>query len=352
MNQDPLSVSSKNHPNNQKIISKLLSEIYNQYHLDLSKDPVAQERIEEALQKARLELETTAEVEINLPYISANAAGPIHLVRLLTRADFLMADQGNDLSGEIHDPSSIDQESPPQRIRIELPERKPLVTTVLMVISVLIYIGQLLTVTDLTVGPDLLADLGMKRNELIISGQYWRLFTPIFLHGSIIHLGFNMYALNILGRRVERFFGSIRFLGLYIVAGITGNVFSFIFTSAPSLGSSTAIFGLLGAEGIFIYQHRKLFGEQFRSALKQIVQVAAINILIGLSPGIDNWGHIGGLIGGVVFTWFGGPLFSVINSPPLLKLEDQSSSDRVLLTFAVLIIGLIGLVILIIQSRM
>lgn len=350
MNQDPLSVSPENHPSNQYIISKLLSEIYNQYRLDLSKDPVAQERIEGAVQKARLELETTAEVEINLPFISANAAGPIHLVRLLTRADFLMADQGNDLSGEIHDPSPVDQESPPQRIRIEIPERKPLVTMVLMVITVLIYFGQLLT--DLTIGYDLPAALGMKSNELIISGQYWRLVTPMFLHGSIIHLGFNMYALHILGRRVERFFGSIRFLGLYLVAGIAGNVFSFIFTSAPSLGSSTAIFGLLGAEGIFIYQHRKLFGEQFRTALKQIIQVAAINILIGLSPGIDNWGHIGGLIGGAAFTWFGGPLFSVINSPPVLKLKDQSSSDRSLLTFAVLIIGLIGLVILIIQLRM
>jgi len=287
MNQDPLSVSSENHPNNQKIISKLLSEIYNQYHLDLSKDPVALERIEEALQKARLELEIKAEAEINLPFISANAAGPIHLVRLLTRADFLMADHGDNLSGKIHDPGSDDQESPPQRIRIELPERKPRVTMALLVITVLIYFGQLLT--ELTIGYDLPAALGMKSNELIISGQYWRLVTPMFLHGSILHLGFNMYALHILGRRVERFFGSIRFLGLYLVAGIAGNVFSFIFTSAPSLGSSTAIFGLLGAEGIFIYQHRKLFGEQFRTALRQIVQVAAINILIGLSPGIDNW---------------------------------------------------------------
>ncbi len=350
MNQDPLSVSPENHPSNHNIISKLLSEIYNQYRLDLSKDPVAQERIEEAVQKARLELETKAEAEINLPFISANAAGPIHLVRIVTRGDFLMANPEKNLSGEISTPAAIDQEPPPQRIRIELPERKPLVTYTLMVITVLIYLGQLLT--DLTIGYDLPAALGMKSNELIISGQYWRLVTPMFLHGSIIHLGFNMYALHILGRRVERFFGSIRFISLYLVAGIAGNVFSFIFTSAPSLGSSTAIFGLLGAEGIFIYQHRKLFGEQFRTALKQIIQVAAINILIGLSPGIDNWGHIGGLIGGAAFTWFGGPLFSVINSPPVLKLKDQSSSDRVLLTFAVLIIGLIGLVILIIQLRM
>ncbi len=164
----------------------------------------------------------------------------------------------------------------------------------------------------------------MKSNELIIAGEYWRLVTPIFLHGSILHLGFNLYALNILGRRVERYFGHIRFLGLFMIAGITGNLFSFIFTQAPSLGSSTAIFGLLGAEGIFIYQHRKLFGQQFKTALRQIVQVAVGNLVIGfLVPGIDNWGHIGGLIGGAVYTWFGGPSFQIVPSPPDLRLEDQ-----------------------------
>ena len=345
MNLDPLPVSSENYPSHQKIISKILSEIFTQYHLDLSQDPVAMERIGQAVQKALLDLDKLPEAEINLPFISANSAGPIHLVRKVNREDFLLDGQEEKLPG-----SGIAAQDPsPQQRRIELPEGKPQVTLVLMVLTILIYIGQLLS--DYALGYDLPAALGMKSNELIISGQYWRLITPMFLHGSIIHLGFNMYALNILGKRVERFFGSSRFLGLYLVAGIAGNVFSFFFTSAPSLGSSTAIFGLLGAEGIFIYQHRKLFGEQFRGALRQIVQVAGINILIGLTPGIDNWGHIGGLVGGALFTWFGGPIFSVVNSNPNLKLEDLSSSSRSIITFVVQIIGLIGLVILIIQLR-
>ena len=94
-----------------------------------------------------------------------------------------------------------------------------------------------------------------------------------------------------LGRRVERFFGSLRFVGSIFDRGYRRQSFSFVFTEAPSLGSSTAIFGLLGAEGIFIYQHRKLFGEQFKVALRQIIQVAVGNLVIGfMIPGIDNYG--------------------------------------------------------------
>ena len=83
-------------------------------------------------------------------------------------------------------------------------------------------------------------------------------------------------------------------------------------TKAPSLGSSTAIFGLLGAEAIFIVQHRDLLGAQYQTAFRQIAQVAIVNLFIGfVVPGIDNWGHIGGLIGGAIFTWFGGPIFEL-----------------------------------------
>jgi len=236
-----------------------------------------------------------------------------------------------------------------QRVRIELPDRKPVVTTLLLVITILIYGAQI--VTNITLGYDLPAAIGMKSNDLILAGQYWRLFTPMFLHGSILHLGFNMYALYILGRRVERFFGSYRFLGLYLLAGITGNIFSFFFTASPSLGSSTAIFGLLGAEGIFIYQHQKLFGEQSRTALRQIIQVAAVNLLIGLTPGIDNWGHVGGLIGGVIFAAWSGPVFQIGGTPPVLRLENTRSDRSAGLGYLAQLILTAGLAYLIILTR-
>jgi rhomboid protease GluP len=343
MTTDHLSVSSKGKDLNSTVISRILDDISRKYDLDLSRDPVAMERIQKAVRDARLDLELESQVEINLPFISATSAGPIHYKLVLTEADL-------ESSGISSTPSESDQDQTSTRTRIEIPDRKPLVTTLLMVITCAVYLIQLLT--SLLSGYDIPAYLGLKANELIMEGQYWRFITPIFLHGSILHLGFNMYALHILGRRIERFYGSIRFLGLYFIAGICGNIFSFLFTISPSLGSSTAVFGLLGAEGVFIYQHRKLFGEQFQQALRQIIQVAAVNILIGLSPGIDNWGHIGGLMGGMLFSWFGGPLFEIQGSPPNLKMVDKRTDKMAGLVFLLNLLLLIGLIISIIRFRL
>ncbi len=349
MNQNYLPVSSEKKDPGQQLVSIILSEISRKYNLDLSQDPVALERIKDAVEKARLELDTNPQPEINLPSISANPSGPIHFQRVVSRDD--LYPPGSDAENIGRHQEQVDgytSQAQPS-LKIKLPDRKPLVTYSLMVINVVLYLLQILT--DYLVGFDVPAAIGVKANELILAGQYWRLVTPMFLHGSIIHLGFNMYALYILGRRVERFFGSFRFLGLYLIAGIAGNMFSFFFTPAPSLGSSTAIFGILGAEGVFIYQHRKLIGNQSRVALWQIIQVAAVNLLIGLSPGIDNWGHIGGLIGGAIFTWFTGPVFQVQGAPPLLRLEDKRAKGTVGIGFAIQLIVLIGLIALIIYFR-
>jgi len=344
MNQDPLSVSDEKQSDKNRLISKILTDFERQYGLDLSQDPVAMERISDAVDQAFLDLETNPDSEINLAYISANSRGPIHFRRVIHRID---ASGTVDLEGER---GKTGHEAPDQRVKIKLPERKPYITNALLVIMAVFYALQWFT--NLVFGYDMLAIYGMKSNELIIAGQYWRLVTAMFLHGSIIHLGFNLYALYILGRRVERFFGSIRFLGLFLIAGIAGNLLSFVFTEAPSLGSSTAIFGLLGAEGIFIYQHRNLFGAQFKLALRQIIQVAVGNLVIGfMIPGIDNMGHIGGLIGGAIFTWFGGPNFSIIGSPPELNLEDQHPEEKSLYVFFALLTLIACLVVWIILSR-
>ncbi|MCK5793684.1 MAG: rhomboid family intramembrane serine protease [Anaerolineales bacterium] len=346
MNQNPLSVSQDRQSYKNRLISTILADFNQQYGLDLSQDPAALERISEAIDQAVLDLETNPVVEINLPYISANQAGPIHLRRIISRKVSSSSSGMVDIEGE----KVPVQGTSNQRVKIQLPERKPYITTALLVIMAVFYALQWFT--DLVFGYDLLAIYGMKSNELIIAGEYWRLVTAMFLHGSIIHLGFNLYALYILGRRVERFFGSFRFLALFLIAGIAGNLFSFAFTEAPSLGSSTAIFGLLGAEGVFIYQHRKLFGEQFKVALRQIIQVAVGNLVIGwMIPGIDNMGHVGGLIGGALYTWFSGPKFTIANSPPEFRLEDQRPEEKALYAFFALLILIICLVVWIIFSR-
>lgn len=197
----------------------------------------------------------------------------------------------------------------------------PTVTYILIGVTVAIYLAQMGTETFL--GTDIPAMAGMKINEYIMAGELWRLITPMFLHGSILHIGFNMYALIIIGSGIERRFGHWRFLLLYLLGSLAGNVFSFLLSPNPSLGASTAIFGLLGAEMVFFYQNRELFGSGARRALQNVIMVAAINFVIGLSPGIDNWGHLGGLLGGLIFTWFGGPHLKLEGGYPTLQVVDE-----------------------------
>lgn len=212
----------------------------------------------------------------------------------------------------------------------------PIVTYILIGVTVVIYLLQI--GTDYLLQVDLPSVLGMKINEYIVAGQYWRLVTPMLLHGSIFHIGFNMYALVSIGTGLERRFGHGRFLVLYLVGAFTGNVFSFLLSPHNSLGASTAIFGLLGAEMVFLYQNRELFGSRARQALQSVISVAAVNFLIGLSPGIDNWGHLGGLIGGLIFTWFGGPQLKLQGQFPYFRIEDQRNPAGPVLGAALAII--------------
>ena len=229
-------------------------------------------------------------------------------------------------------PSDVGPASQPgaraQQVQVQLPRHRPIVTYVLLGVTVVVYLLQYVGQT--TLGGDIVAYYGLKVNDLILSGQYWRLITPMFLHGSILHLGVNMYALYLFGPGLESQYGHKRFLGLYLLGGFAGNVMSFLFSNANSLGSSTAIFGLLGAEGVFIYQNRKILGARAQRGLMEIIVIALINFVIGLSPGIDNWGHLGGLLGGTLFAWFGGPILQVEGVYPNLKLIDRRKPSEVL----------------------
>ena len=235
-----------------------------------------------------------------------------------------MSYQNPDQVGAVDGVSSPPPAAAQQR-KVSMPTVTPIVVYVLLGLTVLVYLLQYASQTML--GFDMLAVYGVKSNEMIQQGQIWRLFTPMFLHGSILHLGFNMYALYVFGAGLERFYGHGRFLTLYLLAGFCGNVMSFLFTAAPSLGSSTAIFGLLGAQGVFLYQNRGIFGRMAQRSLINLILIAGVNLVIGLSPGIDNWGHIGGLISGTLFAWFSGPLLKVKGIYPDLALVDARSTD-------------------------
>ncbi len=208
-----------------------------------------------------------------------------------------------------------------QTVRIKLPTIPPTVTYSLIGICIVAFIAQV--ATNAWLGQDWLFNLGGKVNSSIVHGELWRLFTPMFLHLSIIHIGFNMYALYVIGPQLERYYGHPRYLALFILSGFAGNVVSFIMSPEPSLGSSTAIFGLLGAQGVFFYQNRRLFGKGAQRALMNVVSIAVINLIIGLTPGIDNWGHVGDLIGGTLFAWMSGPLLKVAGVFPDLMVVDE-----------------------------
>ena len=160
-------------------------------------------------------------------------------------------------------------------------------------------------------GYDLLLFLGAKINQFILQGEFWRFLTPAFLHGSIIHLSFNMYAIYSIGPSLERKYGGTSFILLYMISAIFGNVVSFLISPHVSLGASTAIFGLIAAQGVYIYKNRYLLGSAAKPLLTNVLFMIAVNLFLGLSSGIDNWGHLGGLVGGFLYAWFAGPSFGI-----------------------------------------
>jgi rhomboid protease GluP len=152
--------------------------------------------------------------------------------------------------------------------------------------------------------PDVLILFGAKVNSLIVQGQVWRLVTPIFVHIGFVHLAFNTYAIYVFGSQIERFFGTGRFLSLYMLTGIAGVLASFIVSPYPSAGASGAIFGLIGTEAAFFYRYRKAFGPGGQQRLYNILIVIGYNLAFTfVAPNIDVWGHLGGLLAGVVLTW-------------------------------------------------
>lgn len=218
-------------------------------------------------------------------------------------------------------------EASPRFVSMRIPRLTPIVTYVMLGLTIVVFLLQL--ITQYIFRQDLAAALGMKVNESIINGELWRLITPILLHGSILHIGFNMYALFALGPSLESYYGHGRYLALYLLSGFAGNVISFLFSGNPSLGASTAVFGLIGAEAIFLYRNRGILGGMAQRALSNVVFIIVINLMLGMSPGIDNWGHVGGLLGGTFFAWFAGPIFRVEGGyidPHLVDERDQSSA--------------------------
>ncbi|KAK8567854.1 hypothetical protein V6N13_105801 [Hibiscus sabdariffa] len=173
-------------------------------------------------------------------------------------------------------------------------------TNILIAINVLMYVAQLATQGKLLLW-------GAKINSLIDKGQIWRLATSSLLHANLGHLMVNCYSLNSIGPTVENLSGPRRFLAVYLTSAISSAATSYWFSKAPAVGASGAIFGLVGSVAVFVMRHRGMIRDA-KEDLQHIAQVIFLNMVIGLmSRGIDNWGHLGGLVGGAAVSWLVGP---------------------------------------------
>lgn len=173
---------------------------------------------------------------------------------------------------------------------------KPFLTYILLAINVLIFM--LLELVGDSTSTETLINFGAKYNPAIIDGEWWRIISSMFLHIGLFHLLMNMLALFYLGTMVERIYGSVRFLIIYMLAGIGGGAASFAFSTHVSAGASGALFGLFGALLFFGIINKKLF---FQTMGKGIIVLIGINLIFGFTmPQIDNGAHIGGLITGFI----------------------------------------------------
>jgi len=147
---------------------------------------------------------------------------------------------------------------------------------------------------------------GTNFGPYTLSGQWWRLFASTFIHFGLAHIFFNMIVLAQTGRIVERLFGNVRFMALYVFAGLTGSLMSLLLHPASnSAGASGAIFGVLGAFLAYVLRYsdaipKSIYKKHFRMAAVFIVY----NLIYGFTHhGVDNGAHVGGLFGGMLIGW-------------------------------------------------
>lgn len=181
-------------------------------------------------------------------------------------------------------------------------DHRVVITWLLLTVNIFIWLLIQLVGGFLNQDVDVLLSFGAMFGPLIATGEYWRFFTAMFLHANLLHLFFNCFALFIFGRLVEGVYGQTRFTTIYLLAGLSGGVLSYMFNrTAIAVGASGAIFGILGALAAYFLANRDTLGEMGRRNLTGLITIAAINLAIGLLiPNIDNWAHLGGLAGGFV----------------------------------------------------
>ena len=205
-------------------------------------------------------------------------------------------EKGIDLFVKISD--DINKESLEKSKKVEkvFASKLPIITYIIMAVCCIMFVLMYVFGNGSTDIRTLLK-FGANSSYYVKNGQFYRLFTCMFLHAGIIHIVCNMYSLYVIGPQVESFYGKFKYLFIFVFSGVCGSILSVAFNSGVSVGVSGAIFGLLGSILYFGYHYRVYLGNALRS---QIIPVILINLIIGfMITDIDNFAHIGGLIGGI-----------------------------------------------------
>ncbi len=148
-----------------------------------------------------------------------------------------------------------------------------------------------------------LVDMGALYGPLtVLKGEWWRLFTAMFLHAGMTHLLMNMFSLYLIGRGAEMYFDTKSYLSIYLFSGLLGGLVSlYVHPVSVGIGASGAIFGVFGALAGFFLAHRERIQEHTKAFMKDFGIIIVINIVIGLSiPSIDMSAHIAGLFVGFI----------------------------------------------------
>ncbi len=237
------------------------------------------------------------------------------------------------------------------RVRLKFAAQRPYVMWALIIINVAIFAVQYLS-------PHLgnqIMDAGYLRSyEALVQGQYYRLLTSMFLHAGFAHIFFNMYALYLFGRSTEMIAGHTRFTLIYFLGGLTGSLLSALAGNPsaqlgiPSVGASGAIFAVFAAEMVFLYRNREILGQRATQRLRSLVVIMLIEVGLGVasdfSPDaikIDNWGHIGGFIGGVVLAYVIGPVLKHSDEAIVPVAEDINPLGHNLLLVSAYLVGMV-----------
>jgi rhomboid protease GluP len=178
------------------------------------------------------------------------------------------------------------------------------ITYLIIGINVIIYIFSALFSRDIIdMNMQTLVDMGALYGPLtVLKGEWWRLFTAMFLHGGMTHILMNMFSLYLIGRGMEMYFDTKSYLTIYLFSGLLGGLASlYMHPNSVGIGASGAIFGVFGALAGFFLAHRDKIAAHSKAFMKDFAVVLGINLVLGLSiPSIDVSAHIGGLIIGLI----------------------------------------------------